>query len=125
LESAHSEQRPKFPDRVLLNPATGPILFRDTPAIDMLLKRTSLYNVAKTLGDTVAVVEVHYAPYVRELRERTRRIMESPERIERQAENCTVLRTYREQKPMYSKNKRLNGGWACKPDSVRQDDASR
>jgi integrase len=65
-----------------------PHRFRDTLAVD-LLKGASPYDVAKTLGDTVAVVEEHYAPYVKELRERTRRIMESPDGIERSAENCT------------------------------------
>jgi hypothetical protein len=49
------------------------------------------YDVAKTLGDTVAVVEQHYAPYVAELRERTRRIMESPEGIEKLRADYTIL----------------------------------
>jgi integrase len=116
LEAACEERRPKPSDHVLLNPATGramsrprlyerikgmgeragvtrahPHRFRDTLAVDMLLKGASPYDVAKTLGDTVAVVEEHYAPYVKELRERTRRIMESPDGIERPAENCTII----------------------------------
>jgi hypothetical protein len=33
--------------------------------------------VAKLLGDVVATVEKHYAPFVRELRERVRDIMEN------------------------------------------------
>lgn len=45
-----------------------PHRFRDTLAVDMLLKGASPYDVAKTLGDTVGVVEEHYAPYVKELR---------------------------------------------------------
>jgi hypothetical protein len=57
----------------------------------MLLKGASPYDVAKTLGDTVAVVEEHYAPYVRELRERTRRIIESPEGLEKPAADCTII----------------------------------
>jgi integrase len=116
LEATRSERRPKPADRVLLNPATGGVMtrprlyerikamgeragvnrahphrFRDTLAVDLLLKGASPYDVAKTLGDTVAVVEEHYAPYVKELRERTRRIMESPEGIEKPTENCTVF----------------------------------
>jgi len=31
------------------------------------------------LGDTVATAEKHYSPFVKELRDRTRRIMESGE----------------------------------------------
>jgi hypothetical protein len=54
-------------------------------------KGTTPYDVAKTLGDTVSVAEQHYAPYVKELRERTRRIMESLEGIEKSAADCTVL----------------------------------
>jgi predicted transcriptional regulator len=68
-----------------------PHRFRDTLAVDMLLKGASPYDVAKTLGDTVAVVEEHYAPYVKELRERTRRIMESSDGIEKEGANCTVF----------------------------------
>jgi hypothetical protein len=68
-----------------------PHRFRDTLAVDTLLKGASPYDVAKTLGDTVGVVEEHYAPYVKELRERTLRIMESPEGIEKAAADCTVL----------------------------------
>jgi hypothetical protein len=38
--------------------------------------------VAKLLGDTVETLEKHYAPFVRELRERARRIMVSGEGLE-------------------------------------------
>lgn len=68
-----------------------PHRFRDTLAVDLLLKGATAYDVAKTLGDTIAVIEEHYAPYVRELRERTRRIIESPEGIEKAAADCTVF----------------------------------
>jgi integrase len=116
LEAAIAERKPKPGDHVLLNPETGramtrprlyrrvrmmgdragverahPHRFRDTLAVDMLLKGASPYDVAKTLGDTVAVVEEHYTPYVKELRERTRRIMESGEGIEKQASDCTPI----------------------------------
>ncbi len=116
LEAEMARRQPRPGDHVLLNPDTTkpmsrprlyermlalgrraevtrahPHRFRDTLAVDMLLKGASPYDVAKTLGDTVAVVEEHYAPYVKELRERTRRIMESPDGIEKAAENCTVI----------------------------------
>jgi hypothetical protein len=39
-------------------------------------------DVAKLLGDTVETIEKHHAPFVRELRERARRIMESGEGLE-------------------------------------------
>jgi integrase/recombinase XerD len=79
---------------------THPHRFRDTLAVDMLLKGATPYDVAKTLGDTVAVVEKHYAPYVKELRERTRKIMASDEGIEKEAPNNTV---FAHQPPMRGK----------------------
>lgn len=50
--------------------------------MDLLLKGASPYDVAKLLGDTVETVEKHYAPLVKELRERARRIMESGQGLE-------------------------------------------
>ena len=50
--------------------------------MDLLARGASPYDVAKFLGDTVETVEKHYAPFVRELRERARRIMESGEGLE-------------------------------------------
>ena len=116
LEAEFDRRDPRPGDHVLLNPETKkpmsqprlytrikalgdcagvrqahPHRFRDTLAVDMLLKGASPYDVAKTLGDTVAVVEQHYAPYVKELRERTRKIMASDEGIEKAAPNCTVF----------------------------------
>jgi integrase len=116
LEAEYAARQPRPTEHVLLNPETGkpmkrprlyermlalgrragvakahPHRFRDTLAVDMLLKGGTAYDVAKTLGDTVAVVEAHYAPYVKELRERTRRIMESPEGIEKAVPDCTVF----------------------------------
>jgi integrase len=125
LEAACAERRSQPLDHVLLNPETGgpmsrprlyerikalgersgvngahPHRFRDMLAVDMLLKGASPYNVAKTLGDTIAVVEEHYAPYAKELRERTRRILESPDRIEKPGRGlhdfCTPTRNERE-----------------------------
>ena len=63
-------------------------------AADMLARRASPYDVAKLLSDIVATVEKHYAPFVKELRNRARRVMEN--------------------------SKAVNGGQACKPDSVQR-----
>ena len=54
-----------------------PHRFRDTFAVDMLARGANPYDVAKLLGDEIATVEKHYAPFVRELRERIRSLMES------------------------------------------------
>lgn len=54
-----------------------PHRFRDTFAVDMLARGATPYDVAKLLGDEIATVEKHYAPFVRELRERVRSLMES------------------------------------------------
>ena len=51
--------------------------FRDTLAVDMLTRGASPYDVAKILGDTIETVEKHYTPFVRELRERVRMILET------------------------------------------------
>jgi len=49
--------------------------FRDTFAVSLLEKGASLYDVAKLLGISAIVVEAHYAPYVKELQERGRRLV--------------------------------------------------
>jgi site-specific recombinase XerD len=49
-----------------------PHRFRDSFAVDLLSRGASPYDVAKLLGDTVDTLEKHYAPFVRELRERAR-----------------------------------------------------
>jgi integrase len=54
-----------------------PHRFRDTFAVDMLARGATPYDVAKLLGDEIATVEKHYAPFVRELRERVRHLMET------------------------------------------------
>jgi site-specific recombinase XerD len=59
-----------------------PHRFRDSFAVDLLSRGASPYDVAKLLGDTVDTIEKHYAPFVRELRERARRIMETGEGLE-------------------------------------------
>ncbi|MBZ5699537.1 MAG: hypothetical protein LAN18_13440 [Acidobacteriia bacterium] len=93
---AERERRNPFPEeRVLLNPRNGKALtrprlyermlalgkragvpdahphrYRGTFAVDMLARGGSPYDLAKLLGDTVATIEKHYAPFVRELRDR-------------------------------------------------------
>src|SRR5579864_3446497 len=59
-----------------------PNRFRDTFAVDMLARGASPYDVAKLLGDTIETVEKHYTPFVRELRERVRRLMGNGEGLE-------------------------------------------
>jgi integrase len=102
LETERERRNPQPADPVLLNPFTGtpltrprlyermlalgrragvpnahPHRFRDTFAVDSLAKGANPYDVAKALGDTIETVERHYAPFVPELRERLRRILES------------------------------------------------
>jgi integrase len=107
LEVERDRRNPQSEDRVLLSPETNrpltrprlyqrmlalgrraavldahPHRFRDSFAVDMLARGASPYDVAKLLGDTVDTIERHYAPFVRELRERARRIMETGEGLE-------------------------------------------
>jgi integrase len=107
LETERDRRAPTPEERVLINPATSkpltrprlyermvtlgrragvlgahPHRFRDTYAVDLLARGASPYDVAKLLGDTVDTIEKHYAPFVKELRERARRIMESGEGFE-------------------------------------------
>jgi integrase len=102
LEAEWESRTPNPSDRVLLNPLTRkpltrprlyhrmlalgkrasvpdahPHRFRDTLAVDMLTRGASPYDVAKMLGDTIETVEKHYTPFVRELRERVRMILET------------------------------------------------
>ena len=114
LEGERDRRVPSQDERVLLNPSTGkpltrprlyermlalgrragvlgahPHRYRDTFAVDMLARGASPYDVAKLLGDTVDTVERHYAPFVKELRDRARRFMENGEGIEKM--NCTKI----------------------------------
>jgi integrase len=107
LEVERDRRNPQPEDRVLLSPETNrpltrprlyqrmlalgrraevldahPHRFRDSFAVDLLSRGASPYDVAKLLGDTVETIEKHYAPFVRELRERARRIMETGEGLE-------------------------------------------
>jgi integrase len=102
LQVECDRRKPLPTDKVLINPSTGkpltrprlyqrmlalgrragvarahPHRFRDTLAVDMLARGASPYDVAKMLGDTIDTVEKHYMPFVRELRERVRTILET------------------------------------------------
>ena len=66
-----------------------PHRYRDTFAVDMVARGASPYDVAKLLGDTVATVEKHYAPFVKELRDRARQIMENGEGLKKT--RCSIL----------------------------------
>jgi integrase len=124
LEIERDRRNPQPEDRVLLNPNSGraltrprlyqrllaigrragvqnanPHRFRDSFAVDLLCRGASPYDVAKLLGDSVDTIEKHYAPFVRELRERARRIMESGEGLEQltgtqRAQEKPVLRKF-------------------------------
>lgn len=113
LELEHDRRHPAPTDRVLLNPATGkpmtrprlyeriqsmgrragvptarPHRFRDTLAVDMLNRGANPYDVAKMLGDTIETVEKHYMPFVKELRERVRNILETGVGLEELAQKA-------------------------------------
>ena len=81
----------RYPDRGKRAgvPDAHPHRYRDTFAVDMLARGANPYDVAKLLGDTVATVENHYAPFVKELRDRARRIMENGEGLEKV--HCTNI----------------------------------
>jgi integrase len=108
LEAEHERVKPEPTDRVLLNPSTNlpmtrprlyermlalgtragvakahPHRFRDTLAVDMLSRGASPYDVAKVLGDTIDTVERHYTPFVKELRERVRTLLNSDAGLEK------------------------------------------
>lgn len=107
LDVEYQTRTPKPGDPVLLNPATTtpmkrprlyqrmlalgkragvpnahPHRFRDTLAVDMLTRGASPYDVAKMLGDSIDTIEKHYTPFVKELRERVRNILETGRGLE-------------------------------------------
>lgn len=106
LEVECNRQSPGPSDRVLVNPATGksmtrprlyqrmkalgvrsgvadvhPHRFRDTFAVDMLVRGIGMFEVAQMLGDDVATVEKYYATFIPELRNRVRNLMNNGEGI--------------------------------------------
>jgi integrase len=114
LEAEYEIRKPKSSDRVLRNHETGtaftrrrlyhhivalgrragvpnahPHRFRDTLAVDMLMKGANPYDVAKMLGDTIETIEKHYTPFVRELRERVRVILELGTGLENSAKSMS------------------------------------
>jgi len=48
---------------------------KSIPKIERGGSSATPYDVAKLLGDTVDTIEKHYAPFVKELRDRSRRLM--------------------------------------------------
>ncbi len=124
LEAEHEKLKPEPSAQVLLNPVTGtpmtrprlytrmlalgkragvvgahPHRFRDTLAVDMLSRGASPYDVAKMLGDTIDTVEKHYTPFVKELRERVRNILETSPGIEESAKMPSEPRQNSHRKP--------------------------
>ena len=124
LEAEHERRKPCPSDRVLMNPNTGrtltrprlyqrmvslgrrtgvpnahPHRFRDTLAVDMLVRGASPYDVAKMLGDTIETIERHYTPFVRELRERVRLILETGVGIENPSQIATQTAQNEPKKP--------------------------
>lgn len=99
LKKEHKRRKPVPHDFVLLNQAGKPYSgarlyqrvldwgkrakvvrahphrFRDTFAVDILLRGGTISDVAKALGDTSEIIEKHYSPCVPELRDRLRSIM--------------------------------------------------
>jgi len=55
----------------------NPHRFRDTYAVDLILRGASQYYVAKMLGDTEGIVVKHYLSFVEELRERARAYLDN------------------------------------------------
>jgi len=51
--------------------------FRDTFAVRLLEKGATLYDVSKLLAITIRVAEEHYSPYVQELQERGKRLVDT------------------------------------------------
>lgn len=60
--------------RAGLTRSVTPHCLRDSLAVEMLDRGASVYDVAKTLGDSIATVERHYAPQTAQLVNRVRRI---------------------------------------------------
>jgi integrase len=140
LEAERDRWQPQLQEPVLLHPGTTralspkrayarvkamgrragianahPHRFRDTFAVDMLARGASPYDVAKLLADTVSTIERHYAPFVKELRDRARKFMENGECLEKTAGTIWVQSGRRLDDG--NENKTLCSGRACKPES--------
>lgn len=102
LERERVARSPKPSDLILLNPKLGkpvtidhlnyrlemlgkragvanvhPHRFRDTFAVDALLRGIPESSVARMLADTPAMVTKHYLPFVKALREHTRQLLDA------------------------------------------------
>ena len=69
-----------------------------SPSI-MLSRGASPYDVAKMLGDTIDTIERHYTPFVKELRERVRNILETGVGIEESAKTASESSQNAQRKP--------------------------
>jgi hypothetical protein len=65
----------------------------------MLSRGGSPYDAAKMLGDTIDTVEKHYTPFVKELRDRVRNILETGTGIEEAAKMAPTTRQNTPRKP--------------------------
>lgn len=95
-------------------PNAHPHRFRDTFAVDMLARGWDSLRRCQAASDTVDTIEKHYAPFVKQLRDRVRGLMENGEGTEKT--NCTnVAQASREtQNPMkVTRNKALSPRGAC------------
>lgn len=107
----HKKRNPSPSDTVLLNPkrchpvtkgiityqiqrlgkragveGTHPQRFRDTFAVDALLRFVPELSVARMLADTLEAVTNHYLPYVKELREHAQDLLNNGKGLEEYAE---------------------------------------
>jgi hypothetical protein len=65
----------------------------------MLARGASPYDVAKMLGDTIETVEKHYTPFVKELRERVRSLLETGVGLEELAQKTAESPRIASKKP--------------------------
>ena len=65
----------------------------------MLTRGASPYDVAKMLGDTIETVEKHYTPFVKELRDRVRNILETGLGLEELTQKSAESRQIMSKKP--------------------------
>jgi site-specific recombinase XerD len=64
--------------------------FRDTFAVRALSGGATLYDVSKLLGITMGVAEQHYSPYVNEVQERGKRLVDGLDFVAPEFANCTT-----------------------------------
>lgn len=76
--------------------------------MDLLTLGATPYEVAKVLGDAVATVGKHFAPFVKELRDRACRIMKNGEGLEKL--DCTDFAQSERNRQGFTDNKEVRGG---------------